>query len=49
MSSDMKGKRVVITSPTSGVGRETALQLADLGAEVILACRDLQKGGQLSG
>ena len=49
MSSDMKGKRVVITGPTSGVGRETALQLAELGAEVILACRDLQKGGQLSG
>jgi NAD(P)-dependent dehydrogenase (short-subunit alcohol dehydrogenase family) len=45
----MKGKRVVITGPTSGVGRETALQLAELGAEVILACRDLQKGGQLSG
>ena len=49
MSSDMKGKRVVITGPTSGVGRETALQLAELSAEVILACRDLQKGGQLSG
>jgi retinol dehydrogenase-13 len=46
--SDMKGKRVIVTGPTSGVGREIALQLADLGAEVILACRDLQKGGTLS-
>jgi NAD(P)-dependent dehydrogenase (short-subunit alcohol dehydrogenase family) len=42
--SDMKGKRVIVTGPTSGVGREIAFQLADLGAEVILACRDLKKG-----
>ena len=40
----MKGKRVVITGPTSGVGKEMAIQLASLGAEVILACRDLKKG-----
>jgi NAD(P)-dependent dehydrogenase (short-subunit alcohol dehydrogenase family) len=45
--SDMEGKRVVVTGPTSGVGKEIALQLADLGAEVILACRDLQKGGEV--
>jgi NAD(P)-dependent dehydrogenase (short-subunit alcohol dehydrogenase family) len=42
--SDIKGKRVIVTGPTSGVGREIALQLADLGAEVILACRDIKKG-----
>ncbi len=29
--SDMKGKRVIITGPTSGVGREIALQLAEPG------------------
>lgn len=40
----MQGKRVLITGPTSGVGREVAGQLAALGAEVILGCRDLQKG-----
>jgi NAD(P)-dependent dehydrogenase (short-subunit alcohol dehydrogenase family) len=40
----MKGKRVLITGPTSGVGKEIALQLAPLGAELILACRDLEKG-----
>lgn len=39
----MKGKRVLITGPTSGVGKEIALQLAPLGAELILACRDLKK------
>ena len=30
----MKGKRVLITGPTSGVGKEIALQLAELEAEV---------------
>jgi NAD(P)-dependent dehydrogenase (short-subunit alcohol dehydrogenase family) len=40
----MKGKRVVITGPTSGIGREIAIQLAALGAELILACRDLKLG-----
>ena len=42
----MKGKRVVITGPTSGIGKEIAVQLADLGAELILGCRDLEKGKQ---
>lgn len=40
----MKGKRIVVTGPTSGIGNEIALQLADLGAELILACRDLKLG-----
>ena len=44
----MKGKRVVITGPTSGVGKEMAAGLAALGAEVILACRDVKKGDQVA-
>jgi NAD(P)-dependent dehydrogenase (short-subunit alcohol dehydrogenase family) len=40
----MQGKRVLITGPTSGVGKEAAVQLADLGAEVVLGCRDLPAG-----
>jgi len=44
----MQGKRVIITGATSGVGKETALGLAHLGAEVILACRDVKKGKQTS-
>ena len=42
----MKGKRVVITGPTSGVGKEIAMGLAAMGAELILACRDIKKGNQ---
>jgi NAD(P)-dependent dehydrogenase (short-subunit alcohol dehydrogenase family) len=41
-----KGKRIVITGPTSGIGKEIAIQLAGLGAELILGCRDLKLGRQ---
>jgi len=44
----MKGKRVIITGPTSGVGKEIAVGLASLGAEIILACRDVKKGNQVA-
>jgi len=42
----MKGKRVIITGPTSGIGKEIAMQLAALGAELVLGCRDLNKGNK---
>ena len=42
----MKGKRAIITGPTSGVGKEIATGLAALGAELILACRDIKKGNR---
>jgi retinol dehydrogenase-11 len=42
------GKRIIVTGPTSGVGKEIAIQLAGLGAEVILACRDIQKGNEVA-
>jgi len=42
----MKGKKVIITGPTSGFGKEIALQLAVLDAGIVLACRDLQRGEQ---
>src|SRR5512143_766826 len=47
-TNSMQGKRVVITGPTSGVGKEIALQLAGLGAEVILGCRDLVSGKRVA-
>jgi NAD(P)-dependent dehydrogenase (short-subunit alcohol dehydrogenase family) len=40
----MAGKRVIVTGPTSGFGKEIALQLAAFGAEIVLACRDLERG-----
>lgn len=37
------GKVVIITGANAGIGRETALDLANRGAKVYLACRDLSK------
>lgn len=40
----MNGGRAIVTGPTSGIGKEIASQLASRGAEVILACRDVERG-----
>jgi NAD(P)-dependent dehydrogenase (short-subunit alcohol dehydrogenase family) len=40
----MQGKVVMITGASSGIGKITALELARGGAEVIMVCRNQQKG-----
>ena len=40
------GRRAIVTGPTSGIGKEIARQLATSGAEVVLACRDVERGRQ---
>jgi len=42
----MNGKMVLITGATSGIGKETARGLAQLGATVIITTRDIQRGEQ---
>lgn len=40
---DLRGKAVVVTGATTGIGRETALGLAERGAEVAVVGRNRQK------
>ncbi|KAI3432217.1 hypothetical protein D9Q98_003779 [Chlorella vulgaris] len=43
-----EGQVVIVTGPTSGIGKETAAALAARGAHVILACRSVPKGEALA-
>jgi NAD(P)-dependent dehydrogenase (short-subunit alcohol dehydrogenase family) len=40
----MKGKTVVVTGANQGIGKVSALELAKLGADVVLVCRNEAKG-----
>jgi NAD(P)-dependent dehydrogenase (short-subunit alcohol dehydrogenase family) len=41
---DLSGRAALVTGATSGMGKETARELARMGADVILGCRDTQRG-----
>lgn len=41
---DLSGRRCLVTGANSGIGYETSLALADLGAELVLLCRNRGRG-----
>ena len=41
---DLIGRRAIVTGGASGIGVETARALADAGADVTLAVRDIEAG-----
>jgi NAD(P)-dependent dehydrogenase (short-subunit alcohol dehydrogenase family) len=45
---DLRGRHIVITGPTAGIGRATALSLAKDGAKLTLLCRSREKGQALA-
>jgi NAD(P)-dependent dehydrogenase (short-subunit alcohol dehydrogenase family) len=40
----MQNRRCLVTGANSGIGEQTALALARLGAKVVMLCRDGDKG-----
>jgi NAD(P)-dependent dehydrogenase (short-subunit alcohol dehydrogenase family) len=41
---DLSGRRCLVTGANAGIGFEAALALADLGARVVLVCRNRERG-----
>ncbi|CAM9848675.1 unnamed protein product [Discosporangium mesarthrocarpum] len=41
---DMSDRVVIVTGANTGIGKQTALSLAGMGATVVMACRSMERG-----
>lgn len=46
MNYDLSDKTIIVTGANSGIGKAAAIQLAELGANVVMACRSAKRGAQ---
>ena len=46
MNYDLTNKTIIITGANSGIGKAAAIQLAKLGAQVVMLCRNKERGEQ---
>jgi NAD(P)-dependent dehydrogenase (short-subunit alcohol dehydrogenase family) len=46
MPYDLKGKVIILTGANSGIGKAASIQLAKLGATVVMACRSRDRGAR---
>lgn len=46
MTYNLSGKTIIITGANSGIGKAAAIQLARLGATVVMACRSAERGAR---
>ena len=46
MTYNLENKTIIITGANAGIGKAAAIQLAKLGATVIMACRSAKRGAQ---
>jgi NAD(P)-dependent dehydrogenase (short-subunit alcohol dehydrogenase family) len=44
---DIKSKKILLTGGTSGIGEVAAIELATRGANVVIACRNMEKGNEV--
>ena len=46
MNYDLTNKTIIVTGANSGIGKAASIQLAKLGAHIVMMCRNRERGEQ---